>query len=496
MTQAYTANLKLKKVTWQGGSPDTGADFLLDFNQDMDSIDALFSAKGHTIAPTVSDDSSLGHYNGEPWCDTTNHILYQAESVGVGAALWRQVWPTKGDDIAGNINATTLNGHADTYFAIGTAVALLNGRAGGQILYGGTGSQDNLYLRSTFHATKGLIYLGASLYYNETTGQLISTLADGGISPLAVTSGVVVGNLNSDKIDGRHETEFALLAGRSGGQTIKGDIASGGNLILTSTAHATKGNVCLDAAQTIYYNEVLRQFHFYGPNFNPAINDTSAIIVEGTYGGGILFHDGAGRCGVYSQDTGTTIVWGFGTGAGITGSIYFQSSKLGIGRLPATYALEVGGDIYATGNLRGTLLGGTGYCTGDVTTSGQTLTDVTGLAQVLAANEVWAFDVNIDMNSTSSAGIQFGITAPSGATIEWSQDGSTTGVTAANYARSTALATALTAVCTVAGDGIVRIKGTVFNGATPGNLQIQFLKVTSGTAKVYKGASIVSRKLA
>ena len=36
---------------------------------------------------------------------------------------------------------------------------------------------------------------------------------------------------------------FALLAGRSGGQTIKGDTASGGNLTLMSTAHATKGKI-------------------------------------------------------------------------------------------------------------------------------------------------------------------------------------------------------------------------------------------------------------
>ena len=169
MTQAYTANLNLKKVTWQGGSPDSGADFLLDFNEDMDSIDALFSAKGHTRAPTISDDSSLGHYQGEPWCDTTNHILYQAEAVGVGAALWRQVWPPIGDQLTGNVNATTLNNHADTYFAVASDLALyakLAGIVGGQILYGGTAAGNNLELHSTIHATKGKIILG-SLVHDE-----------------------------------------------------------------------------------------------------------------------------------------------------------------------------------------------------------------------------------------------------------------------------------------------------------------------------------------
>lgn len=38
-------------------------------------------------------------------------------------------------------------------------------------------------------------------------------------------------------------TQYALLAGRSGGQTLIGDTASGGNLLLQSTAHATLGYV-------------------------------------------------------------------------------------------------------------------------------------------------------------------------------------------------------------------------------------------------------------
>lgn len=38
-------------------------------------------------------------------------------------------------------------------------------------------------------------------------------------------------------------TQFALLAGRSGGQTLNGDTAASGNLNLESTAHATKGKI-------------------------------------------------------------------------------------------------------------------------------------------------------------------------------------------------------------------------------------------------------------
>ncbi len=40
-------------------------------------------------------------------------------------------------------------------------------------------------------------------------------------------------------------TQFAMLAGRTGGQTIDGDTAASGNLTLSSTAHATKGFIIL-----------------------------------------------------------------------------------------------------------------------------------------------------------------------------------------------------------------------------------------------------------
>jgi hypothetical protein len=43
-------------------------------------------------------------------------------------------------------------------------------------------------------------------------------------------------------------TQYAKLTGRSGGQTIQGDTASGGSLTINSTAHVTKGNINLGNA--------------------------------------------------------------------------------------------------------------------------------------------------------------------------------------------------------------------------------------------------------
>lgn len=58
--------------------------------------------------------------------------------------------------------------------------AYLPGEAGGQTLYGGSGSGENLTLGSTSHATKGRIYFGASSAYDEVNTRLgINTVSPG-----------------------------------------------------------------------------------------------------------------------------------------------------------------------------------------------------------------------------------------------------------------------------------------------------------------------------
>ena len=52
-------------------------------------------------------------------------------------------------------------------------------------------------------------------------------------------------------------TQFAMLAGRSGGQSLIGDTATGGHLRLQSTVHATKGRVKFGTGELSYYDETL-----------------------------------------------------------------------------------------------------------------------------------------------------------------------------------------------------------------------------------------------
>jgi hypothetical protein len=99
------------------------------------------------------------------------------------------------------------------------------------------------------------------------------------------TIDVAQANLDHGSIGGLADddhTQYALLAGRSGGQTLKGGTASADNLTLNTTSHATKGKVIVDAAAAVD-----------GANKTLVVGATSAsagtiIDAQGT-GGGLGF---------------------------------------------------------------------------------------------------------------------------------------------------------------------------------------------------------------
>lgn len=77
---------------------------------------------------------------------------------------------------------------------------------------------------------------GDTLFYDAVNGVWLANHPDSEILHSEL-SGLTVG-------DAGH-TQFALLAGRSGGQLLNGGVSASENLTLTSTAHATKGNIVL-----------------------------------------------------------------------------------------------------------------------------------------------------------------------------------------------------------------------------------------------------------
>jgi hypothetical protein len=90
----------------------------------------------------------------------------------------------------------------------------------------------------------------------EIRAQTFESDVTTGTAPLTIASTTVVPNLNVDQVDGKDETDFALLVGRNGGQILIGGTASGNDLTLQSTSDGTKGSIFLGVAGTSVYDEV------------------------------------------------------------------------------------------------------------------------------------------------------------------------------------------------------------------------------------------------
>lgn len=106
-------------------------------------------------------------------------------------------------------------------------------------------------------------YLVQSSTHAPTNAQNLGALTSG-LMKLTVTTGVGVVSAASSGTDYEVPLTFSngvtrssntvkndLITGKSGGQTAVGDTASGGNLTLNSTAHATKGSIILDSRLTV-----------------------------------------------------------------------------------------------------------------------------------------------------------------------------------------------------------------------------------------------------
>lgn len=155
---------------------------------------------------------------------------------------------------------------------------LQGGRFGGQLIYGGTAASNNLFVQSTSNATKGYVLLenfaefrttdvrfrgstsgyvglkppavGDNTIYrlpvnDGSANQVIQTDGNGNLSFATPSAGVTDHGALTGLTDDDH-TQYALLAGRSGGQLIYGGTAASDDLILMSTSNATKGDIILN----------------------------------------------------------------------------------------------------------------------------------------------------------------------------------------------------------------------------------------------------------
>lgn len=154
----------------------------------------------------------------------------------------------------------------------------------------GIGDGTNMILTSTLMSLRDIntgVGTGYSLFYDGS--KWAASLPD-----TEVDHGTVSGLLDDD------HTQYALLAGRSGGQTLTGGTAASNNLVLESTTDASKGHVvfasslrpgsnnALDLGSASY---TLRDAYITGQLYNARIeNNSSAPSASASTKGRLYFN--------------------------------------------------------------------------------------------------------------------------------------------------------------------------------------------------------------
>lgn len=183
------------------------------------------------------------------------------------------------------------------------------------------------------------------------------------------------------------------------------------------------------------------------------------------------------------------------------------------GRFPGTAGTKrfsivraTGGTFWGTGTANfGTI---TKRKTADESvTSSTVLQDDDHLTFAIAANEEWVADFDLDVGGNLALhGIKVAITVPSGATLNVAASivgpgPSGTGAANATNGRTTTSGAAIDLGLIFFGSsatGLMRLSAWALNGATPGNVTLQFAQSTSnGTAvKLFKGSHMQATRVA
>lgn len=192
---------------------------------------------GANLSGTNSGDVTLGAIGGTPNANGAS-LSGQVLTLQPASASFGGIVTTGAQTLTGAKTFDT----AAVFSAASTALSITNDATiGGNLtLTGNLITGANTFIGSELQALRSANYRdagrtspaqsGDGLFFNGTIW--LASAPDTEITHSSLT-GLTTG-------DSGH-TQFAMLAGRSGGQTLQGDTASGGHLVLDSTAHATKG---------------------------------------------------------------------------------------------------------------------------------------------------------------------------------------------------------------------------------------------------------------
>lgn len=237
---------------------------------------------------------------------------------------------------------------------------------------------------------------------------------------------------------------------------------------LTVVNNTTGTNSGDNSANTIYANDYRAANFIAGTNYqSPLVSGTNIKTINGAtiLGSGDLVVSGAAAfSSITGQPTDNANLSTALNAKAPLASPSFTGTPTGIG-IPV-YARVTGSNA---------------------TTTGQALTNITGLSASLIANATYEFEAVLSVSTSAvTTGTAYGVNySVSGATIESSITGSSTS-TAAKTLRISALNTAtLIYLATSAQTGGIVIKGIVTTGANAGNFTVSHLKLSSGTSTVF-----------
>lgn len=142
-----------------------------------------------------------------------------------------------------------------------------------------------------------------------------------------------------------------------------------------------------------------------------------------------------------------------------------------------------------------TLSNGARYLASDFTTSSVTAVN-TNLSFAIGANESFVVDVyGLASKAVSSTGLKIAINGPSGCTATGFVETSSNAITTRLAYQVSAIGTLGSAFSTnIALVVPFSMHVTIVNGATPGSVTLQAATVTSNTATIYAGASMLYKK--
>jgi hypothetical protein len=132
----------------------------------------------------------------------------------------------------------------------------------------------------------------------------------------------------------------------------------------------------------------------------------------------------------------------------------------------------------------------------DVTTTSNTMANVTGLSWSIGAGEVWSVEFNLYCTG-SLTGMQFQLTGPASPTfVRVFTQGDTTGVGSVSTDSQTAFGSPTQSYVSTSFSGYVRVMATIENGANAGTVQLQFASTTNTqTNKVLRGSYMTGRRI-